>query len=83
MGFPDSQEARNAPETAIRGGYSRYYQSYWASGCQTLWWIAYPLGYHRQKQFDTASPKMMSAKPTKKMKPTRNRADPYKNYNFR
>jgi type VI protein secretion system component Hcp len=36
-----------------------------------------------KKQVDTASPKMMSAKPGKKMKPSTNRLDPYKNYNFR
>jgi hypothetical protein len=26
---------------------------------------------------------MMSSKPVRKFKPTKNRADPYKNYNFR
>ena len=36
-----------------------------------------------KKLADTASPKMMSAKPTKKMKPAGNRTDPYKNYKFR
>jgi hypothetical protein len=36
-----------------------------------------------KKQTDTASPKMMSSKPGNTFKPSKNRVDPYKNYNFR
>ena len=36
-----------------------------------------------KKPVDTASPKMMSSKPGKTFKPSKNRVDPYKNYNFR
>jgi hypothetical protein len=36
-----------------------------------------------KKQVDTSSPKMMSSKPANTFKPTKNRVDPYKNYNFR
>jgi hypothetical protein len=35
------------------------------------------------KRDDKSSPKMMSSKPVGKFKPTKNRTDPYKNYNFR
>jgi hypothetical protein len=35
------------------------------------------------KRDDKSSPKMMSNKPGNKFKPTKYRADPYKNYNFR
>jgi hypothetical protein len=35
------------------------------------------------KRDDKSSPKMMSSKPVSKFKPSKNRTDPYKNYNFR
>jgi hypothetical protein len=77
------QEGRNASNTPMRGGSSRRCLSFWLALAKGSGGSRTHSDITVKKLADTATPKMMSAKPTKKMKPAGNRTDPYKNYKFR